>query len=98
MRNFLPRRDELYMFLLITMLFLVVAISVTMIKLIKGPTIWDRLLSLNLISIKIILLLAVYGVYKDNPLLLDISISYGIIGFLTITLLSRFILRGGRQK
>nr|WP_252187780.1 monovalent cation/H+ antiporter complex subunit F [Anaeromonas frigoriresistens] len=65
---------------------------------ILGPTLWDRLLCLNLISAKTILLLAIYGVYRDNIMLLDIAISYGIIGFLTITLLSRFILRGGRQK
>jgi len=77
---------------------LVAAMVVTVIRMIIGPTIWDRLLALNLISAKTILLLAVYGVYKNNPLLLDISISYGIIGFLSITLLSRFILKGGRQK
>lgn len=86
------------MFLIITIYFLLFAILITIIRLILSSTIWDRLLSLNLISAKTILLLAVYGVYKNQTLLLDISISYGIIGFLTITLLSRFILRGGRQK
>jgi multicomponent Na+:H+ antiporter subunit F len=86
------------LFLIITIYFLLFAILITIIRLILSSTIWDRLLSLNLISAKTILLLAVYGVYKNQTLLLDISISYGIIGFLTITLLSRFILRGGRQK
>jgi len=71
---------------------------VTMIRMVLGPTIWDRLLALNLISAKTTLLLVIYAVYKENLLLLDISISYGIIGFLGITLLSRFILRGGRLK
>lgn len=86
------------MFLIITMIILIVAMLITVVRLAMGPTLWDRLLALNLISAKTILLLAVYGVYKDELMLLDISISYGIIGFLTITLLSRFILRGGRQK
>ena len=80
------------------MIILIVAMLITVVRLAMGPTLWDRLLALNLISAKTILLLAVYGVYKDELMLLDISISYGIIGFLTITLLSRFILRGGRQK
>ncbi|MBS4538357.1 pH regulation protein F [Clostridium sp. D2Q-11] len=86
------------MFLRITLIVLILGMLGLIIKMILGPTLWDRLLCLNLISAKTILLLAIYGVYRDNIMLLDIAISYGIIGFLTITLLSRFILRGGRQK
>ncbi|EOD01864.1 monovalent cation/H+ antiporter complex subunit F [Caldisalinibacter kiritimatiensis] len=86
------------MFLIITMVLLVIAMLVTVIRMVIGPTVWDRLLALNLISAKTILLLAVYGVYMENTLLLDISISYGIIGFIGITLLSGFIQRGGRLK
>lgn len=86
------------MFLIITMILLVIAMFATVIRMIIGPTVWDRLLALNLISAKTILLLAVYAVYENNTLLLDISISYGIIGFIGITLLSGFIQRGGRLK
>lgn len=86
------------MFLKITMVLLSVAMFITLLRMIMGPTVWDRLLALNLASAKTILLLAVYSVYKENVLLLDIALSYGIIGFLTITLLSRLILMGGRQK
>ncbi len=86
------------MFLYITMIFLIAAIFFSLARMIIGPTIWERLLALNLISAKVILLLAVYGVYKDNILMLDIAFSYGIIGFLSLTLISRLVLRGGRQK
>ena len=86
------------MFLIITMILLIIAMFVTIIRMIIGPTVWDRLLALNLISAKTILLLAIYGVYRNNTFLLDISISYGIIGFIGIMLLSLFIQRGGRLK
>lgn len=86
------------MFLIITMYILVLAMIITIIRMITGPTVWDTLLTLNLFSVKTMLLLTVYGVYKEQPILLDISISHGIIGFLTVILLSRFILKGGRQK
>ncbi len=86
------------MFLIITIFLLVIAIFVSLIRMIIGPTIWERLLALNLISAKTILILSIYGVYKQNVVLLDVAFSYGIIGFLTIILLSRFILMGGRQK
>ncbi len=87
-----------YMFLVITIILLIVTIFISLIRMIIGPTVWERLLALNLISAKTILILAIYGVYKENVLLLDVAFSYGIIGFLTITLLSRLILKGGRQK
>jgi multicomponent Na+:H+ antiporter subunit F len=80
------------------MVVLIIAMFFVLIKMVKGPTLWDRLMCLNLISAHTILLITIYGIYKENSMLLDIAISYGIIGFLTITLLSRFLLRGGRQK
>jgi multicomponent Na+:H+ antiporter subunit F len=85
-------------FLLFTLLFLVVAIIASFIRMLKGPTIWDRILMLNLISAKVVLFIAVYAIYLKNMILLDIAISYGIIGFLTMTLLSKFIMTGGREK
>jgi len=86
------------MFFEITMVILLAAMFFSMVRMILGPTVWDRLLSLNLISAKIILLIAVYAVYMENQMLLDVALSAGIVGFLTITLFAKFILAGGRQK
>jgi multicomponent Na+:H+ antiporter subunit F len=86
------------LFLLFTMLMLVVFIIASFIRMLKGPTIWDRILMLNLISAKVILMIAIYAIYQASTTLLDIAISYGIIGFLTMTLLSKFIMTGGREK
>ena len=86
------------LFLLITMGILVLAIFASFIRLIIGPTIWDRILMVNLISIKVVLFVAIYAVYLDSMLVLDIAISYGVIGYLTITLLSKYIMTGGRER
>ncbi len=85
-------------FLLFTLLILVIAIIASFIRMLKGPTLWDRILMLNLISAKVVLFITVYALYLKNLILLDIAISYGIIGFLTMTLLSKFIMTGGREK
>lgn len=85
-------------FLLITLLVLVFAFFASFIRMIKGPTLWDRILMLNLMSAKVVLFITVYALYMKNLILLDIAISYGIIGFLTMTLLSKFIMTGGREK
>ena len=84
--------------LVITIAVLVLAILGSFIRLIMGPTIWDRILMVNLISVKVVLLVAVYAVYVDNKILLDIAISYGIIGYLSITLLTKYIMTGGRER
>lgn len=88
----------LNVFLVITMFIMILAILAGFIKMIIGPTIWDRILMVNLISAKVVLFVAVYAIYVDSILILDIAISYGITGFLTITLLSKYIMTGGREK
>ena len=88
----------LQFFLLVTLLFLVLFMILSFVRLIQGKTLWDRILMLNLMSAKVVLFIAVFAIYLDNIILLDIAISYGIIGFLTMTLLSKFIMAGGREK
>lgn len=84
--------------LLITLLMLVVAMFLTFFKLVISKTVWDRILMLNVLSTKVILFIVTLSFYIEQSFLLDIAITYGIIGFLTITLLSKFIMTGGKEK
>jgi multicomponent Na+:H+ antiporter subunit F len=70
----------------------------TFFKLVISKTVWDRILMLNVLSAKVILFIVTLSFYIDQPFLLDIAITYGIIGFLTMTLLSKFIMTGGKEK
>jgi len=81
-----------------TFCFIICAIGVSLVKAAFGSTLWDRLLALNLISAKTVMLLCVYSVANGDIMLLDIAIAYSVVGFLGVTLLSNFILKGGRQK
>lgn len=85
-------------FIRYTMYLLVISMLVILVKMLRSNSIWERLLCVNVLSAKTILLLASYGVYQQNIFFLDVAITYGIIGFLSITLLSRFIIKGGRLK
>jgi multicomponent Na+:H+ antiporter subunit F len=82
----------------ITLWILVFAMALTFLKLVLSKTVWDRILMLNILSAKVILFVATLSFYLEQPFLLDIAISYGIIGFLTMTLLSKFIMAGGKEK
>ncbi len=57
----------------------------------KGPTIWDRLLGLNLFSAKIILLILLFAILYDLPYLIDIAFVYTLLGFIGIIFISRFV-------
>ncbi len=65
------------------------------IRVIIGPTIWDRLLGLNMISSKIIVSIVILAVLLDKSFLLDIALVYAVLGFLGTVLIARFIERSG---
>lgn len=82
----------------ITMVLLVLSMMAFFFKIFFTKFVWTRLLLLNLISAKIILVLVLYAVYEQSDLLLDIALTYGIISFLTMTLFSKFVIAGGKHK
>lgn len=84
--------------IIITMVVLFIALFISLLRFIKGETIWEKLLSLNLMSIKVLLLTTVYSIYKKDLFLLDTSVTFAIVSFLVVVLLARFILEGGRTK
>lgn len=84
--------------LFFTLLLLIAGMAASAIRLIIGPTIWDQLLMINIISTKVVMFVVIYAILTDSILVLDIAIAYSIAGFLTITLLAKFVMTGGREK
>lgn len=57
-------------------------------RIIKGPTFFDRVLAVNLIGTKVVVLLALIDFLYDRPEFVDISIAYALINFIgTIAIL-----------
>jgi len=65
-------------------------------RIIKGPSVWDRLLGLNLFSLNMIILLVLYALYTELNYLLDIAITYALLGFIGIVFIARFIQGKGK--
>ena len=82
----------------IPMVLLVLSMMAFFFKIFFTRFVWSRLLLLNLISAKVLLVLVLYAVYEQSEMLLDIALTYGIISFLTMTLFSKFVIAGGKQK
>ncbi len=70
---------------------LMVAIGLMLIRALKGPTLYDRVLAVNSLGTKIVLLIGVIGFLTGRPDFLDISILYALINFVaTIAILKFF--------
>jgi len=75
---------------------MLVFLSLYIIRIAKGPSIWDRLLALNLVSTKIVVIIILYASFHENAYLLDFAFVYVLLGFIGIVFITRFLL--GRIK
>ena len=64
-------------------------------RLIAGPTIQDRLVSLNSISVIFIIILALYSLESKNVFFLDIAISFLLLDFVGMIAFTKYLGREG---
>ena len=58
---------------------------------VRGPSIWDRILGMSLISTKIILVIIAFASYDNTAHLLDFAIIYALSGFIGTIFISVFL-------
>ncbi|GAB4305466.1 MAG: hypothetical protein Kow0097_03860 [Candidatus Bipolaricaulota bacterium] len=61
-----------------------------------GPTLWDRLTGAASLNVRIALALAAEAAFAGHGILLDVALSYAVLGFLGTVLVARFAERGLR--
>jgi len=71
-----------------------------LIRTIKGPSVWDRLLGMNLVSTKIITMIAVFASINGAGYILDFAIIYALSGFIGTIFIALFLMnrQKGRKK
>lgn len=60
-------------------------------RLVRGPTLADRVVALDLIAFLTIAFIAVYAVVSDEPAFLDIAITLALVAFLGTIAFARWI-------
>jgi len=65
--------------------------SLALYRVIFGPTPWDRLIAVNLISSKVVMIMAAAAVFFKRSIYLDVALVYAIIGFVSIIAISKFL-------
>lgn len=70
------------------------AMALAVVRAIKGPTVFDRVLAGNSIGSLAILLLAVVGFLTGRPEFLDIGLTYGLLNLIGTLAVLRFFRHG----
>jgi len=73
-------------------------LALSFIRLIKGPSIWDRLLGMNIVATKIIIIIIVYASVFDTAFLLDFAIIYALSGFIGTIYIALFFAERKRRR
>jgi len=71
-------------------------LALCVIRVIKGPSIWDRFLGVNLVYTKIVIIIIVFASIHETAYLLDFAIVYVLLAFISTFFTARFLL--GRAK
>jgi multicomponent Na+:H+ antiporter subunit F len=82
----------------VALVFISATFLITVFKVIKGPTLPDRVLALDLLVGAAIGFIAVLGIKTGFTLYLDIAIALGLVGFLATVAFARFILARGQSE
>ena len=83
---------EMKVFFLVVLIFLASMIGVYLYRVVRGPTVFDRLLGLNGISTKAIILLVVIGtVYDRVDMFVDISTGYALLNLVSALAIAKYL-------
>ena len=77
-----------------------VSMVLAMVRAILGPTVYDRVLAVNTIGTKTVVLIAVMGFLAGRPDFLDLCLVYALINFVGTIAVLKFVTYGdlGRQR
>lgn len=76
---------------------LFVTFALALIRAIAGPTVFDRVLSLNVIGTKTILLIAVLGFATDRYDFIDIALVYAVLNLIGTVAVLRYLI-GDKER
>ncbi len=64
------------------------------IRFVKGPTVGDRVVALDTLSIIVVAALVFMGYYFERYIYIDVSLVYAVLGFIGVLTIARY-LEGG---
>jgi multicomponent Na+:H+ antiporter subunit F len=78
----------------IAALAILVTISLALARAFLGPTVYDRILAINMVGTKTVLLIAVFAVLSKRTDMLDIALTYALINFIGVVAVLKLVEQG----
>ena len=73
---------------------LLVTMFLALVRAFKGPTLYDRVLAVNMFGTKTVLIIAVLGFLMGRPDFMDIALVYALINFIGVIALLKYFKYG----
>jgi multicomponent Na+:H+ antiporter subunit F len=75
----------------VTSVAILITMALALVRALLGPTVYDRVLAMNMFGTKTVLIIAVAGFLSGRPDFLDLSLVYALINFIgTLAVLKFF--------
>ncbi len=74
--------------------FLGLSVLLSFVRLLKGPSLPDRILALDTLYINAIALVILLGLHLGSPLYFEVALLIAVMGFVGTIALSKYLLRG----
>lgn len=83
----------MHTFFLYSAIVLTIIIAVPLVRVLKGPSVFDRLLAINAIATKTIVLICIIGIlYGRIDMFIDITLAYAILGFIGSLVIAKYVI------
>jgi multicomponent Na+:H+ antiporter subunit F len=76
---------------------LVVALFLAFVRLVRGPSLPDRVVALELCGTVVVGIIAVQSILTDQHVLLDVAIGLALVSFLGTVAFARYVGKGGTR-
>ena len=73
---------------------ILITIGLALVRALLGPTVYDRILAVNMIGTKTVLLIAVYAFLSNRTDILDIALIYALINFIGVVAVLKLVEMG----
>lgn len=81
----------------VTLLLLTLALVLTVVRLILGPSLADRVVALELLALIAVAYIIAYAVQAGRPAFMDVALVLALTGFMATVGFARFLERGGKS-
>ena len=74
---------------------ILVTMALSLARALLGPSVYDRILAVNMFGTKTVLLIAVFAFLSGRTDILDIALIYALINFISVVAVLKMVEKGG---